>query len=119
MNSRGGINWSLIKEDGEHPGQGSLGRGPWVFFTPPSTETQTKLKKGNHLLALEPTGAYSTSKKTLVSAMMERVDENERVEGWKEQLREEKREGGVDLRRQNMVRGRAERDNSGAGLYTG
>jgi len=38
---------------------------------------------------------------------MEEVDENERVEGWKEQLREEKREeGGVDLRRQNMVRGR-------------
>ncbi|KAJ5132251.1 hypothetical protein N7448_006409 [Penicillium atrosanguineum] len=49
---------------------------------------------------------------------MERVDENERVEGWKEQLKEEKREGGVDLRRQNMVRGRAERDNSGAGLHT-
>jgi hypothetical protein len=37
--------------------------------------------------------------------MMEEVDENERVEGWKEQLREEKREGGVDLRRQNMMRG--------------
>lgn len=36
---------------------------------------------------------------------MEEVDENERVEGWKEQLREEKREGGVDLRRQNMMRG--------------
>lgn len=88
------------------------------FFTPPCTETN-KAQEENDLLALEPTGAYSTSKKTLVSDMMERVVENERVEGWKEQLREEKKEGGVDLRRQNMVRGRAERDNSGAGLDMG
>jgi len=38
--------------------------------------------------------------------MIADVDEKDRVEGWKEQFREEKREGGVDLRRQNMVRGR-------------
>ena len=64
------------------------------------------MESRNYLRALEPAGAYWTSKKALVSDMMEEEDENERVEGWKEQLREEKKEGGVDLRRQNMVRGR-------------
>ena len=46
------------------------------------------------------------------------VDEKD-LAGLKEQLREEKKEGGVDLRRQNMVRGRTERDNSGTGLQWG
>ena len=48
----------------------------------------------------------------------------DRVAGWKEvQLKreEEKREEGgvIDLSRQNMVRGSAERVNSGAGLHWG
>lgn len=53
------------------------------------------------------------------------VDEaKDRAAGWKEvQLKreEEKREEGgvIDLSRQNMVRGRAERVNSGAGLLWG
>lgn len=60
------------------------------------------------LLALEPEGAYWTSKKALVLGMTA-VDEKDRwTAGWKEQLREEeeekKEEGGVmDLRRDNIV----------------
>lgn len=56
---------------------------------------------------------------------MAAVDEAKvRAAGWKEeQLKreEEKREEGgvIDLSRQNMMRGRAERVNSGAGLLWG
>lgn len=72
----------------------------------------------------EPAGAYWTSKKALVLGMAAVDEAKVRAAGWKEvQLKreEEKREEGgvIDLSRQNMVRGRAERVNSGAGLLWG
>jgi hypothetical protein len=80
---------------------------------------------GGNLRVEEPTGAYWTSKKAELFADIATVDEEkDRAAGWKEvQLKreEEKREEGgvIDLSRQNMVRGRAERVNSGTGLLWG
>jgi hypothetical protein len=84
---------------------------------------------GNHradrnLRVEAPGRAYWTSKKAEVLDIAAADDAKDRAAGWIEvQLKreEEKREEGgvIDLSRQNMVRGRAERVNSDAGLLWG
>jgi hypothetical protein len=65
-----------------------------------------RISERAYLRALEPTAVYWTSKKALVLLAMAADDAKVRLAaGWKAQG-EAKTESGVDLRLENMMRGR-------------